>query len=221
MTKKEVIEAITLIVMSYPASFKDETTVQAMSEVWYRMFKDDNPKLVALAVQKHISTSKWPPSIAEVREQMVLLQRPDLVPPDIAWTMVSDSIYSKGCWIDNLDEMFPPLILRVIETIGWSTLCDMHRGQGAGYYNGQDKQTFMELYKPAYERERQKAMLPQGLKSDVEKAERILGAQTKKMLDNAYDRRKEQEKLYENMFRNPFSISETENTKMLGGQQYE
>lgn len=200
MTKQEVVEVITLIVMSYPASFKDETAVQAMGEVWYRIFKDDNTKLVMLAVQKHICTNKWPPNIAEVREQMVSLEHPEIISPDIAWAAVSDRIYADGKWIDDIDKAFPPLIARVVKTIGWSNLCDMSHGQYAGCYSGQDKQTFMELYKPAYERERQKAMLPQGLRSAVDKSERILGAEAQRLLGDAQRSRLEREQFYSSCF---------------------
>nr|DAO66781.1 MAG TPA: replisome organizer [Caudoviricetes sp.] len=215
MTKQEVIELITLIVMSYPTSFKDETAVQAMGEIWYRMFKDDNPKLVLLAVQKHISTNKWPPSIAEIREQMISLQRPDILPPDIAWAMVSDRIYGDGDGdhLYNIEDVFPPLIAKVLETIGWSKLCAMNRGQYAGYRNGQDKQVFMELYKPAYERERERAMLPRGLRADVEKAERILGGETRKYLDSARESRRKQEDLFDSFY----GISTGEKSGLIGG----
>ena len=85
MTEHETIKVVTLIVMSYPSSekFKDETSLKGMVAVWKTIFKDDNAQLVEMAVQKHISVNKWPPSIAEIREQMVNLTRPDIVPPDM------------------------------------------------------------------------------------------------------------------------------------------
>ncbi len=196
MTKQEVIEALTLIVMSYPASFKDESAVQAMSEVWYRIFRDDNPKLVALAIQKHISVSKWPPSIAEVREQMAELEHPEILPPDVAWCAVIDRIETDGQYLTDLERIFPLLVAKVLRTIGWSELCEIHRGEYGKYLNGQDKKAFMEIYKPAYERAREKAMLPQGLRMDVEKAERILAGNVLKQLDEAHDNRIDYEKQF-------------------------
>lgn len=189
MTKQEVIEALTLIVMSYPASFKDGSAVQGMSEVWYRIFRDDNPKLVALAIQKHIAVSKWPPSIAEVREQMTELEHPEILPPDVAWGAVVDRIETDGQYLADLERVFPPLIAKVLRTIGWSEICEMHRGEYGKYLNGQDKKAFMELYKPAYERAREKAMLPQGLRADVEKAEHILAGGVMKQLDATHENR--------------------------------
>lgn len=189
MTKQEVVEALTLIVMSYPASFKDESAVQAMSEVWSRFFADDNPKLVALAIQKHIAVSKWPPSVAEVRERMAELEHPELLAPDIAWGAVVDRIETDGAYLCDLDSCFPPAVAKVLRAIGWSELCEMHSGGYGRYRNGQDRQAFMELYKPAYERARERVMLPQKLRTDVEKAERILGGTVLKQLAEAYNSR--------------------------------
>ena len=153
---------------------------------------------------------------------MVSLQRPDILPPDIAWAMVSDRIYGDGSHLYDIEDVFPPLIAKVIETIGWSSLCDMSHGQYAGYYNGQDKQTFMELYKPAYERERERAMLPQSLRSDVEKAERIIGKDTQKYLDSARESRKKQEALFDTFLGLPPKVIEiAEKQRMIGESNHE
>ena len=110
MTESETIKVVTIIVMSYPSSekFKDETTLKGMVAVWKNIFKDDDAKLVEFAVQKHISVNKWPPSIAEIREQMVKLQRPDIIPPDVAWTAVSDLLYAESEFFSgNLYNILP------------------------------------------------------------------------------------------------------------------
>lgn len=192
MTKQEVIKVVTLIVMSYPASerFKDEATLQGMTSVWTQMFKDDNPRLVELAVQRHIATSKWPPSIAEIREQMVTIQHPELIPPDQAWEAVADRKATEGDWgyTESPADALPPMIARTVQTIGWYDL--WKREEKA-------RQTFLELYRPAYERERERAMLPKAL-SDAsriaaEKADRLHGGALL-MLESAKELREEVER---------------------------
>lgn len=220
MTEKEAVEAVTLIVMSYPASFKDENTVQAMGKVWYRFFQHDNAKLVALAVQKHIAINKWPPSIAEVREQMMALEHPEIVPPDIAWAAVADLLYAGSeSNYNHPERKLPPLIARTVETIGWSTLYQLHRGSYGGNKDGFDRVAFMDQYKPAYERAREKAMLPKGISEAAEKAERILGAETQKQLDSALSYRKEREDYYESWSNSRYEriLSQREEQKLLGG----
>lgn len=199
MTKKEVVEALTLIVMSYPASFKDEKTVQAMAEVWYRIFKDDNPKLVLMAIEKHISTNKWAPSIAEIREQMTNISHPEILPPDVAWSAVVDLLYAEGEYGGNT-ECLPPLIRQCVDAIGWHALYELHRGSYGGNKDGLDRVAFMDLYKPAYDRARETAMLPKELFASVEKATRVLGAETTKQLDTIKEKRREKEDFWKKSY---------------------
>ena len=69
MTKQETIKVITLLMFSYPSQdkLKDEETLKGMVSVWTEFFKDDDAKVVLKACQKHIVTSKWFPSIAEIK----------------------------------------------------------------------------------------------------------------------------------------------------------
>lgn len=178
MTEQETVQIITLIVMSYPSNekLKDETTLKGMVSVWKVIFKDDDARLVETAVQKHIVSNKWPPSIAEVREQMVNITRPDIIPPDIAWTAVENLLYTHGEYgCPNLDEL-PKSVANVVRTIGWSRLYNLHCGRMRGNPDGMDRVAFMELYKPIYAREREQAMMPQRLRTVLErKKEEVAG----------------------------------------------
>jgi len=199
MTEQDTIKAVTLIFMSYPAAdkFKDENSIKGMVSVWKTMFKDDDAQLVMASIQKHIAVNKWPPSIAEIREQMVSITRPDIIPPDIAWSMVSDVMSVKGeyCHFD-LYRVLPEMIARVVETIGWSKLYDLHRGSVRGNKDGMDRVAFMELYKPAYEREREKAMLPQMLSNEIENRKYVAGGNTLKMIEDIRKQREEKGKRF-------------------------
>ncbi len=221
MTRQETVEVITLIVMAYPASekLKDEDTVTAMVNVWAQMFKDDNPKLVSLAVQKHIATSKWPPNIAEIREQMVYLQHPEIVPPDVAWVAVSD-LMTAGSWADL--SILPPLVARCVESIGWSNLLEMSRGGRGGNKPGMDRVAFIAQYTPMYERERERAMLPPAISEAVGKAERILGGETHRQLEAAHQKRLEHDKMWDDIFTSENRLSSgKDGQKLIGGNNEE
>ena len=91
MTREETIKVIGIITTAYPNfdKFRDEKHIRSMVAIWADMFSEDDAGLVALAVKEHISTSKWPPSIAEIREIMTRIAHPDIIPPDEAWEVVS------------------------------------------------------------------------------------------------------------------------------------
>lgn len=225
MTEQETIRIVTLIVMSYPSSekFKDDTSLKGMVAVWKTIFKDDNAQLVEMAVQKHISVNKWPPSIAEVREQMINLTRPDIIPPDIAWTAVSDLLHAKGEYGHfDLYAVLPEPVARVIETIGWSNLYNLHCGRHRGNKDGMDRVAFMDLYKPAYEREREQAMLPERIKNICERKRQEIGGDNIKKLESARAERKKQDAYYESLtHRNYERLIEANETKLLGGNSDE
>ena len=76
MTREEIIKVIGIITTAYPNfdKFRDEKHIRSMVAIWADMFSEDDAGLVALSVKEYISTSKWPPSIAEIREIMVRIK---------------------------------------------------------------------------------------------------------------------------------------------------
>jgi hypothetical protein len=194
MTEKETVRIVTLIVMSYPASekLKDEETLKGMIGIWKTMFKDDDAQAVEFAVQKHVATNKWPPSIAEIREQMAMFLHPEIIPPDIAWAAVKDLLVSESEFSEpDLYKSFPPQVARVVETIGWSTLRELHKGHYSGNKDGMDRVAFMDLYKPVYARDMEQAMLPQALKTARDKR---LSAEPLAQLEAAREQRETKER---------------------------
>ena len=171
MTKADAAKLVAIVVTAYPNydKFRDEAAVTATVSLWASMFQSDDGRIVALALNKHIATSKWPPSVAEIRELMLELMHPDLIEPDRAWLAVSDLLYTTG--EHNYGDLYlqlPPLAARAVEAIGYYNLYEMHRSCYRGGKPGMDRVAFMDIYKPMYEREKQRAMTPEGLTSQID-----------------------------------------------------
>ena len=66
MNKPEFTNLIKAVRAAYP-NFQMINTQEGM-EMWYAMLSDIPLQALSVAFQKHISTSKYPPSIAEIRE---------------------------------------------------------------------------------------------------------------------------------------------------------
>lgn len=178
MTEKQTVEIVTTICMSYPSFEKlGADAVKGMVKIWAMLFADDDYSLVQLAVAKHISTSKWPPSVSEIREQMMQIEHPELIPPDRAWALVRSAISAFGEFGTGLDmNMLPPLITSTINAIGWKKLWQL-RDDGMsvrGSKANADRMTFLAQYTPAYEREREKLMLPRGIAGKIIDCEAVL-----------------------------------------------
>lgn len=125
-------------------------------ELWYRELKDI-PYLVAeTSLRKWVSTNKWSPSIAEIREMVANVQNGQIPDWGEAWEQVRNAIRRYGYYqqkkaMDSLD----PLTRRCVEMIGFVNLC-MSENQVA------DRANFRQCYEVLAQREqtRQQVALP-------------------------------------------------------------
>ncbi|MFV0519753.1 MAG: replicative helicase loader/inhibitor [Lachnospirales bacterium] len=207
--KKQAAKLVKICVTAYPNSdkFQNEEAVSNTVNLWANYFSDDNWRVVAIALQKHIAISKWVPSIADIRELMVDITRPDLLPPDEAWSMVNTWLCSASEY-NNVDvfSVFPFIVAETIEACGGKNkLLSLFREQGSGKA-GLDKLTFRQLYEPKYQREKQKAMMPIRLINDTTVVQKQLYNDevlkieaSQKYIENLKEERERKLKLFEMM----------------------
>lgn len=71
MNKKEAAQLLAILKAAYPNHYKmgAEEAVGVVG-VWAMQFKDMPADIVAMAVNKHIAKNTFPPSIAEIKEQI-------------------------------------------------------------------------------------------------------------------------------------------------------
>lgn len=102
--------------MSYPLQdkLKDEHTIRSMTALWYEFFKDDDANCVLAAVRQHINTSRFIPTIADIRALMTKKR---------ALTAFSDNDYESY----DFDRM--ERISRGITDEKYAELQARHRGQ--------------------------------------------------------------------------------------------
>ncbi|HUS27572.1 MAG TPA: replicative helicase loader/inhibitor [Kofleriaceae bacterium] len=72
MTNTEITQALKLIFAAYPQqrARMSADDVKAMHDVWSLAFADVSLEPAKAAIARHVCTSKWMPSIAEIREQL-------------------------------------------------------------------------------------------------------------------------------------------------------
>lgn len=72
MNKKEATEILAVLKASYPNFYKDLTVLDAQGivGVWAMQFADLSAEVVLMALNKHIATNKFPPTIAEVKDKL-------------------------------------------------------------------------------------------------------------------------------------------------------
>lgn len=73
MTTKEAAQILAVLKAAYPNAYANMTTREAKGTmaVWATQFSGFSVEVVFLAVNKLISTSKFPPTIAEVKDKII------------------------------------------------------------------------------------------------------------------------------------------------------
>ena len=72
MTKKEAAQVLAILKAAYPNFYKDMGAEEAQGtiSVWSMQFADLSSEIVLMALNKHISVGKFPPTIAEIKEKI-------------------------------------------------------------------------------------------------------------------------------------------------------
>lgn len=116
MTRDEVIAILSILKSAYPNFYKSMTKSELNNIVnlWHQMFLDDNCKIVTEAVKALIVSFKFPPTIADIKDKVDLITKPESMTEMEAWGLVrkaiSDSFYNAGSRFAEL----PELIQRVV-----------------------------------------------------------------------------------------------------------
>lgn len=79
MTREETTAILGVLKTAYPNFYKDMNKQQMLDTVqlWSEMFVNENIEVVKIAVKSLINTFKFPPTMADVKEQIYKLQYPE------------------------------------------------------------------------------------------------------------------------------------------------
>ena len=96
---------------------------QAM-ELWYRELCDIPYNVAEMALRKWVSTNKWSPSIADIREMTSGIVNGEPMAWGESWEKAMNAVrrfgsYNQAAAMDSLD----PLTRKCVESIGFMTLC--------------------------------------------------------------------------------------------------
>lgn len=160
MTETDVIKLFAILTAAYPSFDRFETVEQAEPVVvlWAEMLKDIPYELAELAVKKFILESPYPPTIADIRQQVVEIlcgNEPDAA---TAWGEVVRALNYYGYYRpqEALASM-SPLTAKIVKLIGWQNIC---MAEDPSVIRGQ----FIKMYEIYMQRMRKDALLSPDLK---------------------------------------------------------
>jgi len=147
------------------------TTDGAIAKLWYESLKDLDDEAFKYAVDTIAKTSKFAPSIAEIREKAWEYKHPDTLTAEQAWEIIYNDLHKYGFYkqptYDN------PILERAKNAISWEALCNVTTDQVSIL-----RRQFIDIYKSLMETQKYAEVANNGpkLKSLEELSKRLTQA---------------------------------------------
>lgn len=150
MTKTEVAKLVAVLLAAFPNAKASAQT----STVYETLLADLDADAAAAAVQRLIGTSRWMPTVAEIREAALAVEGGERRAGGDAWGDVLAEVHRTGRY--RRPRFNDPLVTRAVTAFGWENICDSENQVA-------DRARFVELYDQLAQtgrRERLTAQLP-------------------------------------------------------------
>ena len=173
MNKKDWSKIAAAINTYYPKEkpFPNPAAIQ----LWYEEFKDLAYEDVVMALRRHVNTSRWCPTIAELKEALVA----NVAGEDDwgeHWKAAVNAIHRFGRYREEeaLDSM-DPMTREVVKRLGYQDLCRSENQMA-------DRANFRVVFEQVANNERNKAALPKDLQERIA----LIGSEAKQ-LEGSHD----------------------------------
>jgi hypothetical protein len=165
MNPRETIKLMAILAAEYGDKFQ---ITEARTDLWVEMLADLPYPVAETAVYKILSSSPFPPTISDIRKKAL----PDEVDAAEAWGEVIKAVRYHGIYGEKeAMESLTPRTRKVVTWMGWREIC---MSEEVGVTRGQ----FLKMYGQVQERDKQDALLPEGLKKLVSGMKQIGGGRT-------------------------------------------
>lgn len=131
---------------------------QAMG-LWYQELQDIPYNVAEAGLRKWVTTNKWSPSIAEIREMAESVKCGDIPDWGDGWEHVLMAIRKYGTYrIPEAMESFDPITRKCVERLGFRNIC-MSENISV------DRANFRMIYEQISERKKKDAQIPENLRN--------------------------------------------------------
>lgn len=144
-------------------------------EVWWTMLSDLDYKPCLMALKEHMSTCKFPPSIAELREKTAGMTQAPVRDWGEAWEDVKKAIRFKGMYreqeaLEQLDEITQKCVRR----LGFKSLCTSENETA-------DRANFRMIYEQEQRSQMTFRQLPPALQEQKRKMQQLTAETVKRL----------------------------------------
>lgn len=163
MTRKETAGILGMVKVAYPRTYSEMGSADLSNTVdlWAAMFIDEDFETVKTALYKHVATSKFPPTIAELRTAFSEVTQRSLPTAGEAWSEVLSAIHNYGyCRAEEALNSMSEITQRAVKSMGWSNLC-------ASEEQMPDRAHFIKIYESLEKRDVQQRKIPKTLQNEI------------------------------------------------------
>ena len=159
MNKQEFSKWVMALKTYYP---REQLLPNAQAiELWYQELSDIPMQVAEAALRKWVSSSKWSPTIAEIREMCVDVKRGDAPDWSDGWAQVQFAIKRFGSYrpqeaMASLD----PITRETVRRLGFHNLCVSENPMS-------DRKQFRDTFEIMARREQMHYQLPTGLQDTI------------------------------------------------------
>lgn len=126
VTKKDIVDTITLLKITYPNALKEfkQDELKLMLEVWYNDFKNTPKEDFNKAIQTIRYTSKFFPSIADIKEHITKEKTSNVNTAEEEWQEVLGAVRCYGSYREEeAIASLKPYTAKVVGYIGYHRIC--------------------------------------------------------------------------------------------------
>ena len=127
MNKEVIAQGLTYLKYTFPSAFSSftESDIDNMITIWFSNFKENDPKNFKLAIGRLAQKCKWCPSIAEIKQEIAIIENPILeLNAEQEWANVLIAIRKYGSYEPKKAlESLTPYTAQIVELVGYNRLC--------------------------------------------------------------------------------------------------
>lgn len=163
LTYSETIKILSLIKVAYPRFYLNITKsdAEATANLWASMFMGDDFEVIKIATQSLIATFQYPPTIADIKNQVYKLQTSNEKGAIEEWNDIKNAIKNSSYYASEMFEKLPPIAKKFVGSPSqlkeWATTTDFNDGVVRGQ--------FLKQYEVLKEKERYTMLVPDNVKN--------------------------------------------------------
>ena len=160
MTKVEIVKLMAWAAANFP--HLQEKDLRPTAALWAKALEDVPYATAEAALLKVLSTSKFFPTVADLRVAVVDITSPRLPSAAEAWFEVTQAIGRYGYYRQEeaLASLSPP-VARVVRMLGWRDICCSEEPEIL-------RAQFRKAYETQAERDREMMMLPKKIREMIQ-----------------------------------------------------